>query len=1019
MLTDDVDSTFDTVVAEAIEAALQQDEIRLTCKRVNCDEQELRAVAERSRSEIRRAARGELAELTKVEEELARISDDLLQADDHLADERARFRTRDEELLADLASALNTAGARRDPSRDAELSAVLNQLRATRRAPSPEQTDRLVSAAAAPDNGSTEGSAQKLESSGRIRGAVEALTTHRHDWERRQADARKEVAPMLATDAVAQTIEHRRQDILKDLRRSVLERGVLPLLRTALGEQFRKVYDMRLPASVTAPGLSQLRNPDHEIPTAARARVQGLLDRMDAGSVGIAGPRGSGKTTLISHFCDPGDTTDPTVTDNHLRLMVSAPVEYVPREFLLHLFATLCRLVVRKATGRDADELLQTHPGTRQRWRLASLLIPIVNAAAGVIGIALVVTHLVGRGLDTEAARRGSGAGLAAAAAVLLLYTLAGSGIRGWPLKPITEETVQTLGKKDSSAGAALGSRDRWARSDLTRWLPLIVVLGVGGATVALLANASWWSSKTTGGLWLVVVGAILLLGAKLQLGQVAARIALTSRGKRRDARRTRSLLTIANAGILAVAEAGLLLAIWGLVLIGLAQLDIAMGMRYVTGLILVTASIVLAPSLRSLRGGIASLDPEPDTLLLQAAPSEGIPRLTPDAVDWLRRIKFQQTFTSGWSGTLKALASLKLPAAFDIQMTESTALARQQMTYPEIVDEFKAFAREATRAARGKLYIGIDELDKMESDETARKFLSDIKAVFGVEDCFYLVSISEDAVAGFEARGLPFRDVFDSSFDEVVKVGYLDLASTRELLTKRVTGLPVPFVCLCHCLSGGLARDLIRVARNLFETRGTRDDVAVVQLCRDMLEGEQLAKTEAVATTIKSTKLDREVSQLLAWFDELRTPERSMHQLLLQRRQEVGSGATVPAVDCHPKLTEPDEAKQDSEAWQTLLRLGGELAGFYYYCATVLEFFADLDDERLRQAEAPGERSLDRLVESRQAFTLNGQRAWKYVSAFRAAWNWEVLPFPTTLVEAATSEPSASPDPLTSNVRS
>src|SRR5207249_4063444 len=67
-----------------------------------------------------------------------------------------------------------------------------------------------------------------------------------------------------------------------------------------------------------------------------------------------------------------------------------------------------------------------------------------------------------------------------------------------------------------------------------------------------------------------------------------------------------------------------------------------------------------------------------------------------------------------------------------------------------------------------------------------------------------------------------PFRDTFDSSFDDVVYVDYLSLATSKLVLSRRVIGLPIPFVCFCHCLSGGLARDLIRVCRDLLERAQT-----------------------------------------------------------------------------------------------------------------------------------------------------------------------------------------------------
>ena len=46
--------------------------------------------------------------------------------------------------------------------------------------------------------------------------------------------------------------------------------------------------------------------------------------------------------------------------------------------------------------------------------------------------------------------------------------------------------------------------------------------------------------------------------------------------------------------------------------------------------------------------------------------------------------------------------------------------------------------------------------------------------------------------------------------------VGPLSYNESRRLLYRRVIGLSEPYVALCHCLAGGLARDAIRTARRI-----------------------------------------------------------------------------------------------------------------------------------------------------------------------------------------------------------
>ncbi|AEV84921.1 hypothetical protein ACWT_3897 [Actinoplanes sp. SE50] len=163
-----------------------------------------------------------------------------------------------------------------------------------------------------------------------------------------------------------------------------------------------------------------------------------------------------------------------------------------------------------------------------------------------------------------------------------------------------------------------------------------------------------------------------------------------------------------------------------------------------------------------------------------------------------------------------------------------------QPFTYPELVAALHELLDEVVTALRGlpgppKLVIGIDELDRIGSGEGAERFLNDIKGVFDTPGCYFLVSVSEDALRAFDLAGHGLRDVFDSTFDEMVRVEHLDFVRAVELLGRRVVGLPDPFVALAYCLSGGLPRQLIRVAREMARHRGHLTDVARALVSRHL----------------------------------------------------------------------------------------------------------------------------------------------------------------------------------------
>jgi hypothetical protein len=371
-----------------------------------------------------------------------------------------------------------------------------------------------------------------------------------------------------------------------------------------------------------------------------------------------------------------------------------------------------------------------------------------------------------------------------------------------------------------------------------------------------------------------------------------------------------------------------------------------------VAGAILTYVSLILSPS------AIAFVR---SVVLRQAEPGN------PSAMAELRlrQIWFQQSFSSGWSG------SLKLPLGVQAGAEKSQQLAENQLSFPDVVDLYRQFISLLT--ARGQVRVGIDELDKMD-DRTARRFLNEIKVIFRAADCFYLVSVSEDAMSYFERRGLSFRDVFDSSFDEIVRVDYLDFDAIQGLLRKRVVGMPVQFAGICHILGGGLPRDVIRVARELSEqpTNTSLGDVAIALFATHLD-----SKREAAEVATRRLTSPKRGLVLSSWLRNL--PEAPDTQAVLERcgqfQDEFAAGLGDPPTD------DPEQAKDHEEAMGIAL----EVITFAYFGVTLVGFMHALGTPRLGQQAA--ERGyFDDLAKARQAFSVNPGEAWEAISAFRDA---------------------------------
>lgn len=226
-------------------------------------------------------------------------------------------------------------------------------------------------------------------------------------------------------------------------------------------------------------------------------------------------------------------------------------------------------------------------------------------------------------------------------------------------------------------------------------------------------------------------------------------------------------------------------------------------------------------------------------------------------AVARLFTVRALQTYT----GEVSAKAGR---SGVELSGKRSVAVATRALTYPEIVDELSEFLRQVASTLQseptvdevlpGRVIVGIDELDRLGTGEQAAAFLNEIKAIFGASGCFFLVSVSEDAMYQFDLASPGLRTVFDSSFDEVVRVGHLSLESARELLDHQVIGLPRQFSALVHVLSGGIPRDLVRYSAALADLR----DLSLVDVTRTLVEQdfERVCRSAAHAVGPKNPAL-------------------------------------------------------------------------------------------------------------------------------------------------------------------
>jgi len=341
-------------------------------------------------------------------------------------------------------------------------------------------------------------------------------------------------------------------------------------------------------------------------------------------------------------------------------------------------------------------------------------------------------------------------------------------------------------------------------------------------------------------------------------------------------------------------------------------------------------------------------------------------------------------------------------------KMSESVRTDNIPLNYPELVDEFRWFLEQASRvvaaeSARGRwprggraanaadgddspggagkasVLIAIDELDRISDGELAQKFINELKALFGVPNCFFLVSVSEDALAEFELSAMGMRTVFDSAFDEIVRVDYLGLHEAHHLLDRLIVGLPEPFPTLAYVLSGGLARQLVRIAYQMADMGQSSNGLSIDQVSARLVQ-RQLHKTVRAA-------IDRLFGSVGAGFGA------DLFRILDQLPSATPPSSTsLRRLETHLRGLPDEEGllrglPDGPDATKFAHTLRDEVASMCNYLATVLEVFnSDLDAASYGVRLQPGPTHFDNLARARRYLGANPHGADELLEAFRSA---------------------------------
>lgn len=362
-------------------------------------------------------------------------------------------------------------------------------------------------------------------------------------------------------------------------------------------------------------------------------------------------------------------------------------------------------------------------------------------------------------------------------------------------------------------------------------------------------------------------------------------------------------------------------------------------------------------------------------------------PALVTRAREHLLRLQVERTTTWGLNASLPGIRGATMA------MTKGGSLKYLPWSYPELVGNFRAFMTEIAqeaRAKRGHVVVAIDEVDRIGSVEQAERFISEIKAIFGIQNCYYIVSVAEDVGSVFARRAVIGRSVFENAFDDVVVIEPLTLTESRELLLHRVPGFTDSFAFLTHSLSGGVPRELLRVTRrlveiNLEESNAGRSYPRLDDLAAALVKEELIETLTGIRTQLPSTPEGVDLGDV---FDAMRDMLRTMR--------------LAPPCDmapAHPRLY--DFASLDTTPLSEVPELAPahaplvQLSAFALFCLTVIEVF-DHGVFTLAQARwastGASPASFEELAAARRELSVSPSSCRTTLTRFRAAWNLPLL---------------------------
>jgi Cdc6-like AAA superfamily ATPase len=288
--------------------------------------------------------------------------------------------------------------------------------------------------------------------------------------------------------------------------------------------------------------------------------------------------------------------------------------------------------------------------------------------------------------------------------------------------------------------------------------------------------------------------------------------------------------------------------------------------------------------------------------------------------------------FQSEVSTTSKTTA--KLTKLLQHEGSEATKLSSNQLGIVDVVDRLRRLLEVTAAEAgpEGRVIILIDELDKLPDADALIGTVNSIKDLMHLPGVHFVVSVSDEALASFQMRGIGARDAFDSTFDLIFEMPRLSLLESIDVLASRVAGFPRELTAFAHVWAGGLPRDLLRAARACVEINSsTPTTMPWPEMARSFLNADLRGRARAIVRNADDQAEQGQIARVLHSVCSLagagsERPPSTLPSMEGQRKDVLGLCALGAC--CAVAIDYIERSVADEQANAVLDELSGAVAG-------------------------------------------------------------------------------------------